>query len=150
MVEFDPEEVPTLAVLAQLCMTFSLAMWGRTPKAIRFDFGGDLEPFNLPINPAVLSLPPPVKPSKKLEDKSREVLSPCKRDVLAVIEEASRRLTTGEILSALQEMVDREGMGHLHGDSTVAHALAEMVRADKLLTNKTDSHGKGYGLPAWS
>lgn len=70
-------------------------------------------------------------------------LSPCEEDILRVLAEAGRRLTTGAVLSALQEA------GRLHGDSTVIHALADLCRRKGRLTNRKDGRGRGYGLTEW-
>ncbi len=67
-------------------------------------------------------------------------LTACERDIMEVVALASRRLTTEEVLSALQaaEMI--------HGDSTVVQALARLVNVKHELTNLKDKRGKGYGI----
>ena len=76
-------------------------------------------------------------------------LTPCERDVLAVLERAGKRLTTQEVLQALARWAQEEPE-HLHGDSTVTRALAELCRRKGLLSNRRDTYGRGYGLADWS
>jgi hypothetical protein len=78
-----------------------------------------------------------------LTGQEHRTLTDCERDVLGVIERAGRRLSGDEAKLALQEA------NLLHGDSTVTHALADLVQVKGLLTNRRDSRGKGYGLPEW-
>jgi hypothetical protein len=65
-----------------------------------------------------------------------------KADILAAVEAAGHRLTTAEILKALDQAQ------HVWGESTVKNNLAELVD-EGLLNNRQDVRPKGYGLPAW-
>jgi hypothetical protein len=60
-----------------------------------------------------------------------------------VIREAERRLTTDEVLNALNVK------GRRRSEGTTKIILATLVQF-RLLTNTTDTRGKGYGLPDWS
>jgi hypothetical protein len=82
--------------------------------------------------PAGAYPPEPNRPSRR---RSQTV---CEADLLAVLRAAGRRLTKPEIDRRL------ETRGRAHGDSTIQHALARLVRAG-LLVNAYD--GRGYGLP---
>lgn len=66
------------------------------------------------------------------------------QDILDVIREAGRRLTTAEVTAALDAANKRLG------DSTIAHCLAELCQRKKLLTNRKDARGKGYGSADWN
>lgn len=66
----------------------------------------------------------------------------CEADIREILEDAGQRLTTMQILAAL----DRAGK--LWGESTVKRKLAEMVR-DGQLTNEKERRPRGYGLPQW-
>jgi hypothetical protein len=66
----------------------------------------------------------------------------CRADILAVLEAAGHRLTTAEILKALDQAK------LVWGESTVKTNLADMVE-DETLTNRQDVRPRGYGLPAW-
>jgi hypothetical protein len=68
--------------------------------------------------------------------------TPCTADILAVVCAAGRRLTTSQILTALEQA------NHLHGESTVKGTLARLVDAG-VLTNDPDARPRGYGLPSW-
>ena len=59
-------------------------------------------------------------------------------DIVTAITEAERRMTTSEVLSAL------ENANAIHGESTVKNYLRAMVKS-KVLNNNND--GRGYGLP---
>jgi hypothetical protein len=77
----------------------------------------------------------PPEPNRPPRQRSHTV---CEADLLAVLRAAGRRLTKPEIDRRL------EARGRCHGDSTIQHALARLVRAG-LLVNAYD--GRGYGLP---
>jgi len=77
--------------------------------------------------------PPPV----------RHDASTCRQDIISVLRSAGHRLTTSQILNAL----DKRYM--TWGESTVKAKLAEMVR-DGTLTNDPNARPQGYGLPEWS
>lgn len=74
---------------------------------------------------------------------SGELLTECQRDILQAITDADKRLTNEEVKEALQED------GHIHGESTINMALADLTKRKKLLTNARDARGKGYGLASW-
>jgi hypothetical protein len=67
----------------------------------------------------------------------------CAANVLAVVSEAKKKLTTSEVLTAL------EAAGMPWAESTVKGALAQMVR-DGTLVNRCNGQGRGYGLPEWA
>lgn len=68
----------------------------------------------------------------------------CGRDILALLEEVGRRLTGEQVRREFQ------ARQKLHGDSTIAHALAELGPLHRaLLSNRRDSYGRGYGLADW-
>ena len=77
----------------------------------------------------------PPEPNRSPRRRSRTA---CEADLLAILRSAGRRLTKPEIDQRL------EARGRAHGDSTIQHALARLVRAG-LLVNAYD--GRGYGLP---
>jgi hypothetical protein len=66
-------------------------------------------------------------------------LTPCSKDILYVLGEAGHRMTTPEILSAL----DTSEL--IHGETTVKLALAKMVK-DGVLDNRPDANPRGYGI----
>ena len=67
-------------------------------------------------------------------------MSDCLLDIIVVLVRAGRRLTTTEVLSAL------DAAGLSWGEGTVKAALAAAVK-DELLDNKPDAKPPGYGLP---
>jgi hypothetical protein len=69
----------------------------------------------------------------------RVMLTECETDILAVIKAAGRRLTAEEIKEHLERAL------HIHGDSTIEHALARLVKTG-LVDNKRDARGRGYGI----
>jgi hypothetical protein len=73
----------------------------------------------------------------------RERLRPQQQEIVDVIREAGRRLTTDEVLQALQRNGKRRSEG------TTKTTLAVLVQFGPL-TNATDNYGRGYGLPEWS
>lgn len=107
------------------------------PRRVRVDFvdGEKVQLLMPPDVSALAAVPPPVNPLDQLTE--------CQRDILDAVRAAEKRLTGEDIKRALQ------AAEKLHGDSTINHTLAEMIKAG-LLTNRKDSYGKGYGLPEWS
>lgn len=73
----------------------------------------------------------------------RVKLRPQQQEIVDVIREAGRRLTTDEVLAAL------ERKGKRRSEGTTKIILAAMVQFGPL-TNSTDKYGRGYGLPDWS
>jgi hypothetical protein len=71
-------------------------------------------------------------------------LTGCERDILGLVGEAGKRLTREQVVAGL------EAAGHVHGESTVRHALANLTGAKKRLTNQRDGRGRGYGLAEWT
>jgi len=69
--------------------------------------------------------------------------SPCEADVVTIIRERGRRMTTEEVKRVLQTR------NQVHGDSTVTKALADLCRRHGMLTNGRDGRGRGYGLAEW-
>ena len=69
-------------------------------------------------------------------------LNDAERDILSVIQEAKQRLTTPKVLAAL------EAKNGAVAESTTKSTLATLVRRG-LLTNRSDTTPKGYGLPEW-
>jgi hypothetical protein len=71
----------------------------------------------------------------------------CERDLLAALEELGgapeSRFVKAEIVSCLVRRAE-EGLGELHGESTVDRALAKLVSLGSLLN---DHDRRGYGLP---
>lgn len=89
----------------------------------------------LPINGRPVSQPPADEPDN---------LNDCGRDILALLEERGERMTGDAIRGALQER------GQLHGDSTITRTLADLGPQNrKVLSNRRDSYGRGYGLADW-
>jgi hypothetical protein len=78
---------------------------------------------------------------------SEDELSECERDIVALLEEAGQRLTGSEIRKRLGTFSPAKVP---HGDTTITHALADLVQRKHVLNNKKDSYGKGYGLADWS
>jgi hypothetical protein len=69
---------------------------------------------------------------------------PCAVDILTVLTEERRRLSTNQLLDEL------ESRDLLHGESTVKLALARMVADTKEIDNpKVNGRHVGYGLPGW-
>lgn len=65
-----------------------------------------------------------------------DLLTPCQRDVLAVVRDVDPHpITTTRLLAEL----DRRGM--LHGESTVLHALPALVRAGRLRSSRRAPRG---------
>ncbi len=76
---------------------------------------------------------PPPPPAEPREDDERD----CAADVLAVLRDASRRLTTNQILTELEQR------DWIHGERTVRGRLADMVE-DGQLTNDRRAVPPGY------
>jgi hypothetical protein len=66
----------------------------------------------------------------------------CAADILQTLREQGQRMTTQELLSAL------EAAERVWGESTVRNSLAALVREGKL-TQRQDVRPKGYGLAEW-
>jgi hypothetical protein len=63
-------------------------------------------------------------------------------DLVQLLHDVNRRLTTKEVLSELS------ARGHIKADSTMKLKLARLV--DKgILTNRANANPRGYGLPHW-
>jgi hypothetical protein len=69
-------------------------------------------------------------------------LSRLERAILDVIRARGERMTTMQIVAALETALDRAGEG------ATKLALAGLVRRE-LLTNRQDVRPRGYGLPEW-
>ncbi len=67
-------------------------------------------------------------------------LTPIQEQIVGLVRQASRRLTTEEILEALEQANGAASVG------TTKQSLAELTRR-WILTNATDAYGRGYGLP---
>jgi hypothetical protein len=80
-------------------------------------------------HPATLRPPPKLRPQQQ--------------ELLDVIREAGHRLTTEQVLDALN------AKGKRRSEGTTKNILASLVQFGPL-TNATDEFGKGYGLPEWS
>jgi hypothetical protein len=90
---------------------------------------------------ALRSAPPDdAPPAPRTSDELRE----CDQDIARILGQAGERLTGEVIKRRLQEAELR------HGDSTIDHSLADLVKRRKLLTNRRDSYGRDYGLADWS
>jgi hypothetical protein len=63
-------------------------------------------------------------------------------DILEVLRDTGHRLSTMQLLEALQRA------GKVHGESTIKRKLAEMVAGGEL-TNEQRTTPRGYGLPSW-
>ena len=70
-------------------------------------------------------------------------LTPTEKNIMALIREIGHRMTTGEIVSAMEE---RRGPT---SEGMTKQRLADLVRRG-LLTNRSDTTPRGYGLPEWS
>jgi hypothetical protein len=84
----------------------------------------------------------PVPPPEALALGRQQLPQGCRADICAVLREAGKRLTTSEILTALDKS------NRVWGESTVKTNLADMVE-DRLITNRQDVRPRGYGLPEW-
>jgi hypothetical protein len=80
-----------------------------------------------------VTIPPPAPAPRPLPDDERD----CQADILAVLREAGRRMTTNQILSELSRR------GWVHGDSTVKSYLSEMV-TDGDVSKDPRAHPPGY------
>jgi hypothetical protein len=69
-------------------------------------------------------------------------LSPAEREIVDVIRDVGHRMTTREIL----EMLEAKGPVSV---GTTKQALAAM-RRHRVLTNRSDTRPRGYGLPEWA
>ena len=69
-------------------------------------------------------------------------LSPAEQDIVDVLREAGDRLSQSELLDLLS------AKGKIPSVGTTKTMAAAMVR-HRILTQGSDSHGKGYGLPEW-
>jgi hypothetical protein len=77
-------------------------------------------------------------------------LTLCQKDCVLVIQKAGRRLTTKEVLSALNHLAALNPGSKLHGESTVKLALKDLCRPPlDLLDNRSDVRPRGYGLKSW-
>jgi hypothetical protein len=90
-----------------------------------------------PTDPAILRLHQPARPGGV-----GWVLRPQQQEIVDVIRAADRRLTQGEISTALAKR------GRNRGDGWAKNTLSPLVQFS-VLNNLTDSRGKGYGLPEW-
>lgn len=126
------DEAKTAALMALLAELLR----GGEPWRVLMEHGG--RRLRLSVGPVPAASAAPVARAQASAE-----LTECERDILRVIGEAGGRLTTGKVLSALQEA------NCLHGDSTVIHALADLCRRKGKLTNRKDGRGRGYGLPGW-
>jgi len=68
-------------------------------------------------------------------------LTPVQEQIVGIVRQAGRRLTTKEILTALEQANGPASVG------TTKQSLAELTRRG-ILTSGTDASGSGYGLPA--
>lgn len=69
-------------------------------------------------------------------------LDPEESDIVSLIVETNKRMTTNEILSAFEQR------GVIKGESTIKGKLAQLTRR-RILVNRSDTSPKGYGLPEW-
>ena len=69
-------------------------------------------------------------------------LTECQADIATTIREENRRMTTGELLSAMDQAE------RTHGESTVKLALSHLVKRE-ILTKCVHCRPQGYGLPGW-
>jgi hypothetical protein len=95
-----------------------------------------LQALGVPAKVVIITIEPVTQKSVPTENR-------CEEDIVAVLRAAGHRLTTMQILEAL----DRQGMPH--GESTVKAHLAGMVRRG-VLDKDPDANPHGYGLPEWS
>jgi hypothetical protein len=65
----------------------------------------------------------------------RANLTPCERDIITVLHEIPNPATTSRILDALEERA------LIHGESTVKHALADLVKRGWLIASKKAPRG---------
>jgi hypothetical protein len=85
-----------------------------------------------------------IEPKPPLEDPDTpKKLTPCQIDCIAIIRQASKRLTTEGVRQAL------ESHGKVHGNSTIRRALADLVTCGELTSGGKGRRSKGYGLPGW-
>lgn len=65
------------------------------------------------------------------------------QQLIAILREANRRMTTNELLSAFS----RKGL--LQSEGTIKAKLARLTKIKLKLTNRADVTPRGYGLPEW-
>jgi len=85
----------------------------------------------------------PEEPHKNVGPVVQRKLSPSERGVIELIRLAGRRMTTKEILAALEK---KDGAA---SEGTTKTTLAGLVRRG-LLTNRQDVTPRGYDLPGWN
>ncbi len=126
-----PEPSNREAVLAALR---SLLDGARRPLVITIEDGA------APV--AVLHLPPPTsspEPAQARPQTRPDDERDCRDDILTILREAGRRLTTAQILT------DITRRNWPHGESTVKRYLADMM-SDGWLDNEPKERPPGYGL----
>jgi hypothetical protein len=69
-------------------------------------------------------------------------LSPREQEIVDLLREKGRRLTTTQILEELEKR------GKIPSVGTTKNALATLVR-NNTLNSRQDTRGRGYGLPEW-
>jgi hypothetical protein len=74
---------------------------------------------------------------------NHDKLTECQKDCIQTVREAGRRLTTRQMLDALQTAE------RIHGESTVKTALAYLCKLRLMDSRKNSPRGNGYGLPEW-
>lgn len=82
-------------------------------------------------------------PNPRSESYDLADLPPSYQKILEVVREAGKRLTGDEILNALSRKYGSASPGMTKQNLAV-------MRREKLLTNRTDTDPRGYGLPEWS
>lgn len=78
----------------------------------------------------------------KCRNSEEPLLNDAEREIIGVIRDAKRRMTTKEVLAKL------EAKNGAVAQSTTKSTLATLVRRN-LLTNRQDKTPKGYGLHEW-
>ena len=114
------------------------------PQSIRvsLDAPGYHAAVELPPQPTGPPGPGEVQPAPQPAQPEAPDSSGCRADVLDALRAAGHRMTTTQLLAAL-ERADK-----VWGESTVRMALARMVDSGEL-TNRSDVRPRGYGLPEW-
>jgi hypothetical protein len=79
---------------------------------------------------------------RRVDPRALNTLSPAERDILEIISTSGHRMVTQQVVSDLEKKNGAASLG------TAKTTLAVLVRR-KLLTNRTDERGRGYGLAEW-
>jgi hypothetical protein len=129
-----PTDDPT-GVLIEAALYYAQAVYGLAVSEVTVTLATG-QRATLPV------VRPPRLPAAEVRALVADPAGGCRADIFATLREAGRRLTTNELLAAL------ERAGRVWGLSTVKGWLARLVREGSLTSNHAASP-PGYGLPEW-